>query len=138
MPTRLLAWLRHPLQYTYRSFLYRHPIRLADDGLLCRMAARATVPTDEPLSAEEKSIVAAIRRKTAEHNRNNVTRTAAYLTFFERHREIHWAFLAHLVSRNGGWNMTDLRGGLLPFLLPEQIVAPLFFVFGTRQCPHFS
>ncbi|MBY6274211.1 MULTISPECIES: DUF2515 domain-containing protein [Geobacillus] len=126
MPTRPFAWLRHPLQYAYRSFLYRHPVRLADDGLLRRMAARTTVPTDGPLSAEEKSIVAAIRRKTAEHNRNNVTRTAAYLAFFERHREIHWAFLAHLVSRNGGWNMTDLRGGLLPFLLPEQIIAPLF------------
>ncbi|MFC0297207.1 DUF2515 domain-containing protein [Geobacillus jurassicus] len=126
MPTRPLAWLRHPLQYAYRSFLYRRSVRLADGRLLLRMAARVAAPADGPLSAEEEAIVAAIRWKTAEQNRNNVTRTAAYLTFFERHPEIHWAFLAHLVSRNGGWNMTDLRGGLLPFLLPKQTIAPLF------------
>lgn len=126
MPNRPLALLRRPLQYAYRSFLYRHPVRLADADLLRRMTARLSPSPPRQLSAEETAIVAAIRRKTAEHNRNNVTRTAAYLAFFERHSEIHWAFLAHLVSRNGGWNMTDLRGGLLPFLLPKETAAPLF------------
>ncbi|QIZ67652.1 DUF2515 domain-containing protein [Geobacillus subterraneus] len=127
MPTRLLALLHRPLQYAYRSFLYRHPVRLADADLLRRMmTARLSPSPPRQLSAEEAAIVAAIRRKTAEHNRNNVTRTAAYLAFFERHLEMHWAFLAHLVSRNGGWNMTDLRGGLLPLLLPKETVAPLF------------
>jgi len=126
MPTRALALWRHPLQYAYRSFLYRRPVRLADAALLRRMAARFSPSPPRQLRDEEAAIVAAIRRKTAEHNRNNITRTAAYLAFFERHLEMHWAFLAHLVSRNGGWNMTDLRGGLLPLLLPKEAAAPLF------------
>lgn len=60
-----------------------------------------------------------IRQETFRHNRNNVTRTAAYLEFYRRFPELHWAFLAHMVSRNGGWNMTDLQGELLPHLIDE-------------------
>ncbi|GGG12808.1 DUF2515 domain-containing protein [Paenibacillus abyssi] len=66
---------------------------------------------------EERAVVARIREQTKRCNRNNVTRTAAYLAFYRRHPEVHWAFLAHMVSRNGGWNMTDLQGELLPRLL---------------------
>nr|WP_285891122.1 DUF2515 family protein [Paenibacillus pasadenensis] len=50
-------------------------------------------------------------------NRNNVTRTEAYRAFYLRRPEVHWALLAHMVSRNGGWNMTDLQGEWLPRLL---------------------
>ncbi|WP_240338496.1 DUF2515 family protein [Peribacillus alkalitolerans] len=55
--------------------------------------------------------------KTKEWNKNNVTRTKAYLDFYHQHPEVHWAFLGHMVSRNGGWNMTDLKGELLSRLL---------------------
>ncbi|WP_257391883.1 DUF2515 domain-containing protein [Mesobacillus jeotgali] len=58
--------------------------------------------------------------KTEELNQNNVTRTKAYLDFYLRHPEIHWAFLAHMVSRNGGWSMTDLKGELLSRLLSRK------------------
>jgi hypothetical protein len=58
-----------------------------------------------------------IKRDTALLNRNNVTRTHAYWKMFHAHPELHWALLAHLVSRNGGWSMTDLRGEWLPGLL---------------------
>lgn len=63
------------------------------------------------------ALVRSIRRLTGEANRNNVTRTAAYWAFYREYPEIHWAFLAHMVSRNGGWSMTDLAGDLMPRLL---------------------
>ncbi|NUK30137.1 DUF2515 domain-containing protein [Parageobacillus sp. VR-IP] len=72
------------------------------------------------LTMEEKRLVQQIAARTKEKNENNVTRTAAYLDFYKRHPEIHWAFLGHMVSRNGGWNMTDLKGELLLYLLTEE------------------
>ncbi|BDG43762.1 DUF2515 domain-containing protein [Saccharococcus caldoxylosilyticus] len=72
------------------------------------------------LTMEEKRLVQQITARTKEKNENNVTRTAAYLDFYKRHPEIHWAFLGHMVSRNGGWNMTDLKGELLLHLLTEE------------------
>ncbi|MGG3791839.1 DUF2515 domain-containing protein [Geobacillus thermodenitrificans] len=75
--------------------------------------------SERDLTAKERQLISRIRAVTAEHNENNVTRTAAYLDFYLRHREIHWAFLGHMVSRNGGWNMTDLKGELLMRLLSE-------------------
>ncbi|MDQ1912104.1 DUF2515 domain-containing protein [Paenibacillus sp. GD4] len=69
------------------------------------------------LSSSEKALVERIRRDTHANNRNNVTRTASYLRLYREQPELHWAFLAHMVSRNGGWCMTDLKGELLPYLL---------------------
>jgi hypothetical protein len=64
--------------------------------------------------------------ETAALNRNNITRTAAYWEMYKVHPELHWALLAHLVSRNGGWSMTDLKGQWLPHLLKEQQIAAIF------------
>jgi hypothetical protein len=72
-----------------------------------------------------------INRKTEEHNLNNVTRTKAYLDFYLNHPEIQWAFLGHMVSRNGGWNMTDLKGEFLTRLMSKQD-RHLFFNFLER------
>ncbi|WP_317972360.1 DUF2515 domain-containing protein, partial [Paenibacillus sp. CCS19] len=69
------------------------------------------------LSVAERALLAHIRGETARLNRNNVTRTMAYLAVYDRLPELHWALLAHMVSRNGGWNMTDLHGEWLPRLL---------------------
>ncbi|MFD0696406.1 DUF2515 domain-containing protein [Paenibacillus sp. GCM10027628] len=79
-----------------------------------------------PLSWEEQQIVHRIREATQRENRNNVTRTNAYWTFYKEYPELHWALLAHMVSRNGGWAMTDLRGELLPRLLDEDQVEHTF------------
>lgn len=76
---------------------------------------------------EETALVSAIRRQTALANRNNVTRTQAYLDFYRQHPEVHWAFLAHLVSRNGGWNMTDLKGEWLPVLMDKPSIQTYFW-----------
>ncbi|MGV2940871.1 DUF2515 domain-containing protein [Mesobacillus sp. LC4] len=70
-------------------------------------------------TAEEKKIIIEIKRKTKQLNGNNITRTKAYLDFYLKHPEIHWAFLAHMVSRNGGWSMTDLKAELLKRLLSK-------------------
>ncbi|WP_187434348.1 DUF2515 family protein [Paenibacillus methanolicus] len=69
------------------------------------------------LSDWERRLVQRIVHETAQANRNNVTRTEAYRLLYLRRPELHWALLAHLVSRNGGYNMTDLQAELLPRLL---------------------
>lgn len=42
-------------------------------------------------------------------NFNNVTRTWYYLKVYEKHPELAWSLLAHLVSRNAGYQMSDLK-----------------------------
>lgn len=81
----------------------------------------------EILTKEEKLIVDNIIKQTNQNNVNNVTRTMAYLDFYNRYREIHWAFLGHMVSRNGGWNMTDLKGSILSKLLTQKETESFFF-----------
>ena len=61
------------------------------------------------LTKEEQIIINNIKMQTEQLNKNNVTRTRAYYQFYVQYPEIHWALLGHMVSRNGGWNMTDLR-----------------------------
>ena len=72
------------------------------------------------LSENDKQCIHLIRERTRQLNQNNVTRTQAYFQFYLKHPEIHWALLGHMVSRNVGWNMTDLKGELLTKLLPER------------------
>ncbi|MFC4322803.1 DUF2515 family protein [Litchfieldia salsa] len=72
------------------------------------------------LVGEEKEIVHSIRDKTANLNINNLTRTEAYLKYYQRNPEVHWSFLAHMVSRNAGYNMTDIKGEIIGELIPEK------------------
>ncbi|WP_248924414.1 DUF2515 domain-containing protein [Paenibacillus hamazuiensis] len=72
------------------------------------------------LALKDRKLVEQIQETTHRLNLNNVTRTSAYLSFYLRHPEIHWALLGHMVSRNGGWNMTDLKGDLISRLLSDQ------------------
>ncbi|WP_449540214.1 DUF2515 domain-containing protein [Ferdinandcohnia sp. Marseille-Q9671] len=83
------------------------------------------------LTVEERHLIWKINEMTTRLNRNNVTRTKAYLDYYKAHPEIHWAFLGHMVSRNGGWNMTDLKGGQLSRLLTKQ-EAESYFSFLER------
>jgi len=87
----------------------------------------ATTGNMHTTTLDKQDLIASIRHQTALANRNNVTRTQAYLEFYRKHEEIHWALLAHLVSRNGGWNMTDLRGEWLPLLMDEHAIQPFFW-----------
>ncbi|PLS02794.1 DUF2515 domain-containing protein [Neobacillus cucumis] len=72
------------------------------------------------VTKSEGVILDKIRKKTQEFNLNNVTRTKAYLDYYIRYPDIHWAFLGHMVSRNGGWNMTDLKGEFLTRLISRK------------------
>ena len=45
--------------------------------------------------------------------------------------EIQWSFLAHMVSRNAGWNMCDLEGSLFLHLLSKE-KRKLFFLTYER------
>lgn len=83
------------------------------------------------LSREDRHFLHQVRTTTMQFNVNNVTRTKAYLDFYCRYPEIHWAFLGHMVSRNGGWNMTDLKGDLLSRLMNENS-KHAFFAFLER------
>lgn len=62
------------------------------------------------LSRKERQVIQHIERTVTNLNRSNLTRTTAYFRIYESYPELHWALLAHMVSRNGGWNMTDLKG----------------------------
>nr|WP_309099505.1 DUF2515 domain-containing protein [Fredinandcohnia onubensis] len=84
-----------------------------------------------PPSVEEQYLIQRIHAITGSLNLNNITRTKAYLDFYHDHPEIHWAFLGHMVSRNGGWNMTDLKGGQLSRLLTQK-EAESYFSFLER------
>lgn len=83
--------------------------------LSTQLHEKNTSPTQ--WAPQEQKIIQYIQKQTEKHNLNNVTRTEAYRQIYFAYPELHWAFLAHMVSRNGGWNMTDLKGDLLPHIL---------------------
>ncbi|WP_273853925.1 DUF2515 family protein [Guptibacillus spartinae] len=90
------------------------------DTPLIKELKNATSSQAPDLTPEDVKISNQIRERTERANQNNVTRTKAYLDFYLKHPEIHWAFLAHLVSRNAGWTMTDLKGEYLSRLLSQE------------------
>ncbi|MEK4199003.1 MULTISPECIES: DUF2515 family protein [Cytobacillus] len=75
--------------------------------------------TISELDLDEQQILEKIKQQTTACNLNNVTRTNAYFKFYLKFPQVHWALLAHFVSRNAGWNMTDLKGDLLSKILSE-------------------
>ncbi|GAC41956.1 DUF2515 family protein [Paenibacillus popilliae] len=80
-------------------------------------AEEARAHERQSLTSGELKLLAYTRRAAATANRNNVTRAAAYLSVYNQHPELHWALLAHIVSRNGGWSLTDLQGEWLPHIM---------------------
>lgn len=109
------VWERSRTQYAQRLQSY-----LGQDT-----SAKATTVTGDA------TLLFSLRHRTAQENVNNLTRTAAYLRMYLAHPELHWALLAHLVSRNGGWNMTDLRGDVVRPVLTKE-VSLRYFAFLER------
>jgi hypothetical protein len=110
---------------------------ITDEELLklkLQLKNHLTHQTSNPtlLIGKEKEIVQSIRNKTDAMNVNNITRTNAYLKYYQRNPEVHWAFLAHMVSRNAGWNMTDIKGDIVGDLIPEKNKVE-FFTFLERS-----
>ncbi|WP_064091336.1 DUF2515 family protein [Rossellomorea aquimaris] len=67
----------------------------------------------------DQRLVQSIKNSVKEGNINNITRTKCYISFFKRNPEIHWSFLAHMVSRNAGYHMTDLKSDFLSEVLQD-------------------
>lgn len=89
------------------------------EELLKRGAAYRT-QEDEEWTRDDRELAEDIMTATSRAGISNITRTAAYLECYEACPELHWAFLAHMVSRNAGWNMTDLRGSRVADVLSEE------------------
>ena len=102
--------------------------------LLANQLEKALLPPDNHIKVffpEEAELVKGIRQTVHNLNRNNMTRTRAYLDYYGRNTEVDWAFLAHMVSRNGGYHMTDLKGSSMTNLLNEKD-QKAFFLFLER------
>lgn len=95
-------------------------------GVEQQVALQQDGVTSHTPTALEQQILQRIVAKTQKDNRNNVTRTQAYWACYRDFPELHWALLAHMVSRNGGWCMTDLRGELFPHLLNNAATGHFF------------
>ncbi|KFN02804.1 DUF2515 domain-containing protein [Bacillus clarus] len=78
---------------------------------------------------EEKYIIKRIKLQTILANIDNVSRTQSYQEYYLRNKEIKWSFLASMVSRNAGWNMTDLAGKYYPNVLSETMRKRLFLAY---------
>lgn len=78
------------------------------------------------LSEADLLLVDQIHKSVADANRSNITRTRAYLELYDDYPEIHWALLAHMVSRNGGWSMTDIKSGLMSNLTNNEFKNHLY------------
>nr|WP_289036617.1 DUF2515 family protein [uncultured Allobacillus sp.] len=74
-----------------------------------------------------------IKEQTEKHNIDNVSRTKAYLDFYERNPNIQWAFFASFVSRNAGWNMTDLSTETYQNLLSKQELKSLYLTYESAN-----
>ncbi len=81
------------------------------------------------LTLQDKQIIRQIQMVTDRKNIDNISRTDAYFAYYKRNPEIPWAFLASMVSRNGGWNMCDLKGSVFPQLLSVNTIKQLFLTY---------
>lgn len=70
-----------------------------------------------------------IKAKTEKGNIDNISRTVFYDLFYLNNKEIIWAYLASFVSRNAGWNMTDLEGEIFVDLIPKEYREILYLTY---------
>lgn len=81
------------------------------------------------LTQNEKCLITEIKNETKRNNMDNVSRTQAYFEFFKKHPEINWAFLASMVSRNGGYNMCDLEGEIFKNIIQSRVRKQLYLTY---------
>ncbi|UFU01270.1 DUF2515 domain-containing protein [Radiobacillus kanasensis] len=90
------------------------------------------------MNSSIQEMVSFIKEQTKLHNLDNITRTKAYQAFYKKHPEIKWAFLASMVSRNAGWNMTDLHSPVFETILPKKTRKRLFSTYERANWLIFS
>ncbi|MBM7569863.1 DUF2515 family protein [Aquibacillus albus] len=86
----------------------------------------------------ENDFVYYIENKTKRYNRDNISRTKAYQAYYQLFPEVKWAFLASMVSRNAGWNMTDLETRLFQKYLSNKLRTQLFSTYERANWLIFS
>src|SRR5690625_3042076 len=74
-----------------------------------------------------------IRAQTEQKNINNLSRTKAYLDFYLENPEVRWSLLASFVSRNAGWNMTDLKTKAYQSILSPEEVKSLYLTYESAN-----
>ncbi|WP_449536707.1 DUF2515 domain-containing protein [Ferdinandcohnia sp. Marseille-Q9671] len=93
---------------------------------------------EKGLSIDEKNLINEIQAKIAKGNIDNISRTKSYASYYQRNNEIKWSFLASMVSRNAGWNMTDLEGEWFPKVLTKKERKVLFHTYERANWLIFS
>ncbi|MCH1624705.1 DUF2515 domain-containing protein [Fredinandcohnia quinoae] len=83
-------------------------------------------------------LITDIKQETAKQNQDNISRTKSYATYYYRNKEIRWSFLASMVSRNAGWNMTDLEGEWFTKILDRKIRNHIFLTYERANWLIFS
>ncbi|MEH7441659.1 DUF2515 domain-containing protein [Bacillus sp. JJ1122] len=81
------------------------------------------------LPDDEYEVVQKIKGETERYNVDNISRTNAYMQYYLETPEMTWAFLASMVSRNGGYNMCDLEGEWFPKMIDPAIRKRLFLTY---------
>lgn len=87
------------------------------------------IPNYIHLPDVEADIIFKIREETGRKNLDNISRTNAYQDFYMETPEMIWAFLASMVSRNGGYNMCDLQGEWFPKMIDPAMRQRLFLTY---------
>ncbi|MFN7252252.1 MAG: DUF2515 family protein [Anaerobacillus sp.] len=90
------------------------------------------------LTNSQSEIIKIIKKQTEKGNLDNISRTVFYEHFYLRNKEIIWAYLASFVSRNAGWNMTDLEGEIFSELIPKDYRDVLFLTYERANWLIFS
>lgn len=85
------------------------------------------IPYDRHL--QEADLIFKIKEETNRKNLDNISRTRAYFDYYLETPEMIWAFLASMVSRNGGYNMCDLQGDWFPKMIQPSIRQRLFLTY---------
>ena len=75
------------------------------------------------------NLISHINQVVAKGNVDNISRTQYYYRYYVQNPEIEWSFLASMVSRNAGWNMTDLEGVYFPKVLPHSLREQMFHTY---------
>lgn len=78
-----------------------------------------------------------IRRMRDLANQNNIFRTFYYQEYWKDHPEVPWALLAHLVSRNAGYQMSDADRFQRQILLKTYDPTVIYGRLGTKHLEAF-
>lgn len=87
---------------------------------------------------DDDKLLQTIKEKVQKGNLHNISRTVFYEQFYSDNKEIIWGYLASGVSRNAGWNMTDLEGELIKNLLPKAHRELLYLTYERANWLIFS